>query len=359
MDQASTSRTNLHSSDRRRYPRQKVASIIYVQLDSENGGIIRDLSAGGLALQAADKLLGREDLTLKFRLPETGHSVQVVGGIAWLAQTEKEAGIYFKGLSRGAQEEITRWVAKRKQPEQVPALGLSSTFGAPQIDSLTGAPAAPRAIFSRGNQAGAAKPVLYTPKPVSATKPAPEVAHTEVVETVPKRQWVLPTSLSSLRKEDQFSPARIAAQMKGLRHLGKMLLITASGLLGLLVLILLGAYFPTSRNSAPSQQMPAVSAEYASDATHATAPHVPPALRKTRRSAWATFVGVLLPSNDDDAKELLSQDDANVEVWVSKHSGYYYCIGTSEYGTTEPGDMMLQGEALQSGYQPKLGEFCY
>ena len=359
MDQASTSRNTPHPGDRRRFPRQKVSSIIYVQLDSENGGIIRDLSVGGLALQAADKLPGKEDLTLKFRLPETGHSVQVVGGIAWLAQTEKEAGIYFKGLSRGAQEEITRWVAKRKQLEQVPTLGMSAGLSAPPVDSPTATPSASRAIFSRSNQAASAKPVLYTPKPITAIRPAPEVEHTEAVEAVPKRQWVLPTSLSPLRKEDQFSPARIAARMKELRHLGKLLLITAGGLLGLLILILLAAYFPTSHDSASLPQTSAASMQYPSDTTHATTPRVAPTPRKTRRSAWATFVSVLLPTKDDDTKKLLSQDEANVEVWVSKHSGYYYCDGTSEYGTTEPGDMMLQGEALQTGYQPKLGDFCY
>jgi hypothetical protein len=359
VDQVSTSRKTPHPGDRRRYPRQKVASIIYVQLDSKNGGIIRDLGIGGLSLQAADKLLGKEDLTVRFRLPGTGHSVQVVGGIAWLAQTEKEAGIYFKDLSRAAEEEIMRWVVKRKQAEQPPAPSLSPTLSVPQVDSVAVAPPAPRAIFSRGPQSWAAQPALYAPKAVSAIRPVPKVEHKEVVEAVPKRQWVLPTSLSPLRKEDQFSPARIAAQMKELRHLGKILLITAGGLLGLLILILLGAYFPTSHGSASLQQTSAASAESTSDTTHPTPPRVPPEIRKTHRTAWEIFVGALVPGKNDDTKKFLSPDEATVEVWVSKHSGYYYCTGAIEYGTTQPGDMMQQGEALQSGYQPKLGDFCY
>jgi hypothetical protein len=47
-----------------------------------------------------------------------------------------------------------------------------------------------------------------------------------------------------------------------------------------------------------------------------------------------------------------------VQVWTSKSSGYYYCSDSPSYSTLQPGALMNQRDALQSGYQPILGQFC-
>jgi PilZ domain len=46
-------------------------------------------------------------------------------------------------------------------------------------------------------------------------------------------------------------------------------------------------------------------------------------------------------------------------VWTVQHSGFYYCGGNLNSETPQPGTLMTQGEALQSGYQPKLGSYCH
>ena len=45
-------------------------------------------------------------------------------------------------------------------------------------------------------------------------------------------------------------------------------------------------------------------------------------------------------------------------VWTVRHSGYYYCADNLNSTTPQPGALIPQGEALQSGYQPKLGKYC-
>jgi hypothetical protein len=45
-------------------------------------------------------------------------------------------------------------------------------------------------------------------------------------------------------------------------------------------------------------------------------------------------------------------------VWTVQHSGFYYCGDNLNSETPQPGTLMTQGEALQSGYQPKLGNYC-
>jgi hypothetical protein len=48
-----------------------------------------------------------------------------------------------------------------------------------------------------------------------------------------------------------------------------------------------------------------------------------------------------------------------VPVWTDGRSGYYYCAYSPYFGKLEPGSIMTQTNALQSGYQPKLGSYCH
>jgi hypothetical protein len=50
--------------------------------------------------------------------------------------------------------------------------------------------------------------------------------------------------------------------------------------------------------------------------------------------------------------------EAALPVWTVQHSGFYYCARSPDFRTLEPGAIMTQGQALQSGYQPKLGSYC-
>ncbi len=55
---------------------------------------------------------------------------------------------------------------------------------------------------------------------------------------------------------------------------------------------------------------------------------------------------------------VVDPDHFGVQVWISKRSGYYYCTDSPYYKKVQPGATMAQRDALQSGYQPKLGQFC-
>jgi PilZ domain-containing protein len=47
-----------------------------------------------------------------------------------------------------------------------------------------------------------------------------------------------------------------------------------------------------------------------------------------------------------------------VQVWTSQRSGWYYCTDSDYYKRVQPGAFMAQEDALQSGYRPRLGQFC-
>ena len=47
-----------------------------------------------------------------------------------------------------------------------------------------------------------------------------------------------------------------------------------------------------------------------------------------------------------------------IRVWVNRSTGIYYCPDSAMYGHSEPGAYMSQGEAVQTGDSPALGEPC-
>ncbi len=60
-----------------------------------------------------------------------------------------------------------------------------------------------------------------------------------------------------------------------------------------------------------------------------------------------------------DAPAKINPAVLGLPVWTVQHSGFYYCGDNLNSETPQPGTLMTQGEALQSGYQPKLGSYCH
>jgi hypothetical protein len=73
-------------------------------------------------------------------------------------------------------------------------------------------------------------------------------------------------------------------------------------------------------------------------------------------TGWSVVMRKLFRHNDTakiDPKLL------NVPVWTYQRNGFYYCAGSAEIKKLKNGSFMTQAEALQSGYQPHLGGYCY
>lgn len=70
---------------------------------------------------------------------------------------------------------------------------------------------------------------------------------------------------------------------------------------------------------------------------------------------WSMLVEALLGM--DEARRL-NPNVLALPVWTVRHSGYYYCVESLNSETPQAGALMWQGDALQSGYRPKLGNYC-
>src|SRR5215510_2976935 len=82
---------------RRQYPRITLRSLAYVKLDHANGGIIRDLTESGIAIQAVGPLEPGQEVALRFDLLSPRVRIETRGRVAW-ADPGGQGGIEFSGL---------------------------------------------------------------------------------------------------------------------------------------------------------------------------------------------------------------------------------------------------------------------
>jgi len=97
--------------DRRRHTRQVLTPHLYVALNSSaSGGILTDVSEGGMALN----LLGppvSDDVLLDLNLPESGEHFQTKGQITWTKNSERRVGLKFVDLTESSLLQIKKWLA--------------------------------------------------------------------------------------------------------------------------------------------------------------------------------------------------------------------------------------------------------
>jgi TonB family protein len=98
--------------------RRKLAPMAYVELGPDNGGILLNLSEGGIAVQSALALTDREFPELRFQVPSLQGWLRAKGRIVWMSDSKKEAGIQFTELHGTSREEIQKWVSAGDAPEQ-------------------------------------------------------------------------------------------------------------------------------------------------------------------------------------------------------------------------------------------------
>jgi TonB family protein len=107
----STSEDFLRSGERRRSTRQQICSLAYVEVGSDNGGMVLDLSECGLALQAFNPLIGLTRVSLRIQPPKSRKRIAATAEITWLSPSKTEAGLQFLDLSEDARMEIAEWIS--------------------------------------------------------------------------------------------------------------------------------------------------------------------------------------------------------------------------------------------------------
>src|SRR5271163_3561067 len=116
-----SSPVSVPASDRRAHPRQRIRSLAYVHLGEGNGGIILNISEGGIAVQAAEALDESEGvIAMRIEIPRSRKRLEVRGEIMWVGESRKEAGLRFVDLQEDALRRIRSWMAREESPGMAP-----------------------------------------------------------------------------------------------------------------------------------------------------------------------------------------------------------------------------------------------
>jgi hypothetical protein len=100
--------TRLGEKQRLHY-RHPIRSLVYVTLEEGNGGIIRNLSEDGVAIQAVAPLQAQQSVRVRFDLLSPKTRLDVHAKVAW-ANASGQAGLFFLDLTPGARRQLNEWI---------------------------------------------------------------------------------------------------------------------------------------------------------------------------------------------------------------------------------------------------------
>jgi periplasmic protein TonB len=93
-----------------RSSRKRFETLTYVDLGPDNGGMLIDISEGGVSFQGVKPLETDELLHIVFKLPNINDSIRGTGQVAWLNDSGKGGGLRFVELPQTAGHLIKEWV---------------------------------------------------------------------------------------------------------------------------------------------------------------------------------------------------------------------------------------------------------
>jgi hypothetical protein len=89
--------------------RHSICTLAYVRIDHANGGIIRNLSDTGIAIQAVGRLYAEQVVHLRFELIRPRAKFELVGQVTW-ADANGQAGVRFTDLPRNSRRLLKEWI---------------------------------------------------------------------------------------------------------------------------------------------------------------------------------------------------------------------------------------------------------
>lgn len=119
---ASSSAVEPLPQNRRLRYRQKLRTLAHVKLDSENGGVLRDISESGMAVQVLSHLQPNQRALFRLDLPNPRLRIEVEGRVAW-SDSLGQAGIVFVDLAPRSRRLLKDWLFTQILADAHRALG--------------------------------------------------------------------------------------------------------------------------------------------------------------------------------------------------------------------------------------------
>ena len=104
-------------AERRQSPRTAAEKLAYIRLESDNGGIVLNVSDEGLGFHAMGPILQNGTIHFSFSLPANPR-IEAAGEVVWTDDTKKTCGLRLL-LPAGDREQFRNWVAQSVIPRTV------------------------------------------------------------------------------------------------------------------------------------------------------------------------------------------------------------------------------------------------
>lgn len=223
-------------TDRRSHRRMRIIPFGYLQMDVSNGGIVLNISEGGIAITTAAILTDDRLLNLNVQFPDVGGWIETSGQIAWRSESKKEAGVRFVALTEEARQRISDWISAQaatddlREPEERPKIQEEQE----EQRRITDVPE--RGILLSESPAPAEEAKKLEEAPAFSSTNASSLQSVEVYTSPPSPETLAP-SRKPHRKPIRFRPRHAPVQREASgwrsarRAFAAMLILAASSLL--------------------------------------------------------------------------------------------------------------------------------
>src|SRR6185503_17582478 len=117
------------TTDRRHSPRVQLDQLAYLNIEPDNGGIVLNVSEGGLCFRSMGML--ESDSPLRLSLQESNRKIDIPGELVWTDEVKKCGGVRFNTLTKEARGRISDWTLNSEPPPKA-----GTTLGAALLKAL-------------------------------------------------------------------------------------------------------------------------------------------------------------------------------------------------------------------------------
>jgi hypothetical protein len=192
----------LKPHERRTTIRKAPEQLIYLSLPSNNGGIVLDVSEGGLSFHSIAPVDRDGPVHFRFAM-DSGSKVRGVGEIAWIDKTRKTGGLRFTQLPDELREQIRLWTGQ----SEFTGASTSTRKTGRSVEMTSSAPSKAIGLSAEDSALRLSPSSVKRPKysvPPEAVAPVSQIAVTLEAETRPGA-----ASLAGTRVAEPVKEARI------------------------------------------------------------------------------------------------------------------------------------------------------
>ena len=117
----------MSAAERRNVARTKLDKLAYIHIEPNNGGIVLNVSDGGLGFHSMAPV--EKNGPVRFSLKEQNRRIDICGELIWTDAIQKVGGLRFTTLTSEAREQIDDWAIQHETPtEEVRGSTLGAAF---------------------------------------------------------------------------------------------------------------------------------------------------------------------------------------------------------------------------------------